>query len=222
MFGLVSLRDRLIAWVCMLAGACLLRGTQSRTTYRVHFFHTGPHYAYKEGLWHLDRSPMPVPPPRAWLQSRALMASPTPLLAAARQAELWDYPDLCLRTFIVQGLREGFRIGYTASWRQLRSARRNIPSYEHPKVADKYLHYPTIDIGIERILTVDPGAQLSKLDIKDAYHIVSVHPDDWPMLGMQWKDTFLWIPACPSARDQCKSSSQLWPMPRNGSSRPRG
>ena len=40
-------------------------------------------------------------------------------------------------------------------------------------------------IWAERIVTVGPGAQLSKLDAKDAYRIVPVHPDDWPMIGMQ-------------------------------------
>ena len=33
-------------------------------------------------------------------------------------------------------------------------------------------------------------AQLSKLDIKDAYRIVSVHPEDWPLLGMYWKGQY--------------------------------
>ena len=52
------------------------------------------------------------------------------------------------------------------------------------------LRYPSIDMGIEQILDIGPGAQLSKLDIKDAYRIVPVHPDDWPLLGMQWKGQY--------------------------------
>ena len=51
------------------------------------------------------------------------------------------------------------------------------------------LRYPSIDMGIEQILTAGQGAQLSKLDIKDAYRIVPVHSDDWP-IGMQWKGQY--------------------------------
>ena len=189
-----------------------------------------------------------------WLRSQVPKSSPTPLLASVWQAALRYYPDPRLHNFLVQGLREGFCIGYTAPRVQLRPAKRNIPSsYAHPDVVDKYLahecklgrvlgpwhtpppcplqisrfgvipkksqpgkwrlivdlsfpegasvndgippsycslRYPSIDMGIEQILTIGPGAQLSKLDIKDAYRIIPVHPDDWPMLDMQWKGQF--------------------------------
>lgn len=205
-----------------------------------------------EDLWRLDRSPDPIP--RGCLRSQWPAPSPTPLPASAWQLALQDYPDPRLRRFLVQGLREGFRIGYSTPRDQLRPAKRNIPSaYEHPEVVDKYLEnectlgrvlgplqapppctlhisrfgvipkksqpgkwrlivdlsfpegasvndgippsscslrYPSIDMGIQQILTVGRGAQLSKLDIKDAYRIVPVHPDDWPLLGMRWKDKY--------------------------------
>ena len=47
------------------------------------------------------------------------------------------------------------------------------------------LRYPSINLAIQQILRVGQDAQLSKLDIKDAYRRVPVHPDDWPLLGMQ-------------------------------------
>ena len=50
------------------------------------------------------------------------------------------------------------------------------------------LRYPSNDISIKQILAVGQGAQLSKLDIKCAYRIVPVHPDNWSMLGIHWKD----------------------------------
>jgi hypothetical protein len=31
---------------------------------------------------------------------------------------------------------------------------------------------------------------LSKVDIKSAYRLVPVHPDDWPLLGMQWRGKY--------------------------------
>ena len=52
------------------------------------------------------------------------------------------------------------------------------------------LHYPSIGVAIERTLQVGPAILLSKLDIKDAYRIVPVHPDDWPLLGMRWKGQY--------------------------------
>lgn len=237
---------------CMLAGARSLRGNVYTTPYPIHCPHIGSQYAYMDDLWQLDRSPASVP--RVWLRSQVLQPSPTPLLAPVWQAALRDYPDPRLRHFLVQGLQEGFRIGYNAPRGQLRPAKRNIPSsYEHPEVVDKYLanecklgrvlgpwltpppcpihisrfgvipkksqpgkwrlivdlsfpegasvndgippsycslRYPSIDMGIEQILTAGQGAQLSKLDIKDAYRIVPVHSDDWPMLGMQWKGQY--------------------------------
>ena len=49
------------------------------------------------------------------------------------------------------------------------------------------LRYPSLDLAIQQILKVGQDAQLSKLDIKDAYRIVPVHPHDWPLLGMHWR-----------------------------------
>ena len=225
---------------CMLAGARSLRGNVYTTPYPIHCPHIGSQYAYMDDLWQLDRSPASVP--RVWLRSQVLQPSPTPLLAPVWQAALRGYPDPRLHHFLVQGLQEGFRIGYNAPRGQLRSAKRNIPSsYEHPEVVDKYLanesptlptshqpfwgvpkevtagqmapdcdlnlpegasvndgifpsycslRYPSIDMGIEQILAAERGAQLSKLDIKDAYRIIPVHSDDRPMLGMQWKGQY--------------------------------
>lgn len=31
------------------------------------------------------------------------------------------------------------------------------------------------------------GALLAKLDIKSAYHLVPVHPQDRPLLGIEWR-----------------------------------
>ena len=52
------------------------------------------------------------------------------------------------------------------------------------------LRYPTIDLAIGQILQLGAGTQLSKLDIKDAYRIVPVHPQDWELLGLVWKGSY--------------------------------
>ena len=50
------------------------------------------------------------------------------------------------------------------------------------------LHYTSVDkvAGVARRL--GPGAQLAKVDIKSAYRLVPVHPDDRPLLGVCWHD----------------------------------
>ena len=40
------------------------------------------------------------------------------------------------------------------------------------------LQYASIDDAVKLIMLLGPGTQLAKLDIKDAYRIVPVHPDD--------------------------------------------
>ena len=45
------------------------------------------------------------------------------------------------------------------------------------------------------------GAQMVKFDMESAYHIVPVHPDDRPLLGMPWKgcwnSTSFWLDVGP-------------------------
>ena len=38
------------------------------------------------------------------------------------------------------------------------------------------------------ILHKGKGTLLAKLDLESAYCILPVHPDDRPLLGMEWKD----------------------------------
>ena len=49
------------------------------------------------------------------------------------------------------------------------------------------LSYIHIQDVIKHILTLGPGALLAKIDIKSAYRIVPVHPDDRPLLGMSFQ-----------------------------------
>ena len=49
------------------------------------------------------------------------------------------------------------------------------------------LHYATVDDAVGIVQNLGRDAQLVKLDIKDAYRIVPVHPDDYHLLGIRWK-----------------------------------
>ena len=49
------------------------------------------------------------------------------------------------------------------------------------------LRYATVDDAVQVIQRLGRGTQLVKLDIKDAYRIVPVHPDDYHLLGITWR-----------------------------------
>ena len=49
------------------------------------------------------------------------------------------------------------------------------------------LSYTSLDEAVQRILHLGQGATLVKLDLKDAYRIVPVHPDDHHLLGISWR-----------------------------------
>ena len=64
----------------------------------------------------------------------------SPLQLAQFQAELRDYPDQAAASYVLTGLREGFRIGFEASSVSLRSVSANMSSaLVHPSVIDAYL-----------------------------------------------------------------------------------
>lgn len=50
------------------------------------------------------------------------------------------------------------------------------------------LRYVRVDDVVQQLLQLGPRALMAKLDIKSAYRIVPVHPDDRFLLGMQWDD----------------------------------
>ena len=49
------------------------------------------------------------------------------------------------------------------------------------------LRYSTVDDAVRLIQKLGRGSKLVKLDIKDAYRIVPVHPDDYHLLGVKWE-----------------------------------
>ena len=54
------------------------------------------------------------------------------------------------------------------------------------------LTYASVEDAAGMLRTLGKGALLAKLDLKDAYRTVPVHPQDRPLLGMRWKgETFI-------------------------------
>ena len=57
------------------------------------------------------------------------------------------------------------------------------------------LSYISVDDVSRVVASLGRGTLLAKVDIKSAYRIVPVHPEDRPLLGMQWKGQ-LYIDTC--------------------------
>ena len=50
------------------------------------------------------------------------------------------------------------------------------------------LKYVSVDDAVTAVQQKGPGAQLAKIDIRNAYRIIPVHPEDRWLLGMSWED----------------------------------
>ncbi len=58
---------------------------------------------------------------------------------------------------------------------------------------------------IEIIIHFGPGALLAEVDIEAALRILPIHPNDYNLLGMSWKDQFFYHRVLPmGARSSCK------------------
>lgn len=192
------------------------------------------------------------PEPGQWVVPPGMRGMNSPLVVEKFREQLAGHPDREYRDYLLEGLEQGFRIGFRHGVCQRKQAKANMKSaIENPDEVDKYLaverqkgrvygpldpsefpavgvsrfgvipksHQPgkwrlivdlshpkgaSVNDGIERdlcslsyvsvddairaILAQGRGTMLAKFDIESAYRLVSVHPDDRPLLGMRWKD----------------------------------
>lgn len=49
------------------------------------------------------------------------------------------------------------------------------------------LSYTSVDTIVARVIQLGQGTLLSKMDIKQAYRLVPIHPEDRYLLGMEWQ-----------------------------------
>ena len=174
----------------------------------------------------------------------------TPLIFASWQQALIHHSNPALVNFFLDGISQGFRIGFNQLPRGLKSAHRNLSgALQHPQAVEEYLsaeilhhriagpfkkelipvahinrfgvipkhHQPnkwrlivdlsypaghsvndgipkalcglsyiTIDNAIQKILELGPNTLLAKIDIKNAFRILPVHPADRHLLCMEW------------------------------------
>ena len=84
------------------------------------------------------------------------------------------------------------------------------------------LQYASMDDAMRLIRSLGPGCHLLKMDLKDAYRIVPIHPDDQHLLGISWDGGCMWIAHCLLGCDQHQNCSQQWRMQWPGLSSPQG
>ena len=176
----------------------------------------------------------------------------TPLKVEAWMERLATYPDKAFATFLLRGIREGFRIGVPCVHP---SSSQTPISYEHESIVQSYLDrevhlgrmarltpteaaplaplglqispfgvipkrnhpdkwrlivnlsaplglsandaidpelsliaYTSIDDAAHFVQLLGRGCLLAKLDLREAYRAVPVHPADQPKLGVKWKE----------------------------------
>ena len=180
-----------------------------------------------------------------------LKGCPTPLKWREWDEGLREHPDNTFASYVVSGIREGFRIGFDYQSHRYKSAKRNmISATDHANVVRDYLakecaegrilgpfdpqylphvqvspfgviekkergkwrlildlsspegfsvndgispdlcslSYISVDDVAKIIAQLGPGTQLAKVDIKSAYRMVPIHPDDRHLLGMKWEE----------------------------------
>ena len=84
------------------------------------------------------------------------------------------------------------------------------------------LHYPSVHDGARMARALGKGALVAKLDLKNAYRIIPVHPDDRWLLGVRWQGQTLLDAALPfGLRSAPKlftavADCLLWIMQANG------
>ena len=64
----------------------------------------------------------------------------------------------------------------------------SINDYIEP--LDFSLQYSTIDDAIAICHTLGKGALMAKVDLKNAFRLCPVRPEDWHLLGIHWRDRF--------------------------------
>ena len=59
------------------------------------------------------------------------------------------------------------------------------------------VHYSGLDEAVAMVRRLGRGCLLAKTDLKNAYRTIPVHPDDRPLLGVNWEDTVFLDAALP-------------------------
>lgn len=69
------------------------------------------------------------------------------------------------------------------------------------------VHYASIGNAISLIKSIGRGSFLAKTDIKSAFRIIPIHPEDYHLLGMKWNNAFFFDRCLPMG---CSSSCAIF------------
>ena len=75
---------------------------------------------------------------------------------------------------------DGWRMIHHLSFPEGMSVNDTIPHIEAT------VQYATVDQAVEKIVKLDQGCFLAKTDIKSAFRLIPLHPDDYPLVGFKW------------------------------------
>ena len=105
----------------------------------------------------------------------------TTLLWPVWELALRAHPDKIFASYIVEGICEGFRIGFQHDQRTLRPKQRNLLSaYEHPYVVSEYL---AEELKHNRILGPLSGTQIASIHVSSFGVIPKRHqPNKWHLI----------------------------------------
>ena len=232
-------------------------------------------------LLELDRC---RPPSQHELQDQ-LRHIETPVRLSVWQEALANHPDQSFAKYILNGLKEGFRIGFNHKEAKLQQGTHNMPCSNH-KVVSEYLEtelnlnrlvklsdreaalagihcspigiipkknkpgkwrlivdlsspegasvndgvnkdmcslsYTSVDVITNKVLELGQGTLLAKMDIKQAYRMIPVHPEDRYLLGMRWQETVFVDKTLPFGLRSAPlifsavADALQWTMQRNG------
>ena len=202
------------------------------------------HYRYQADLLQLEAATLTT--------ALALWPrGPTPLRYQALQEALRSHPDPEFTSFILRGLRDGFRIGFAHQSQRLRATDRNHPSsLANPTSVNAFiaaeldagrlqgpvaasakpllhtspiglvpkghtmnrwrmivdlsfpatasvndgikadlcsLRYATLDDALQLVSLLGRDSKLVKIDLKDAYRMIPIHPADHYLLAITWE-----------------------------------
>ena len=49
------------------------------------------------------------------------------------------------------------------------------------------IQYSSVDAAMKLVQRLGPSCGLAKVDLRNVYQVVPVHPPDWPLLGTSWR-----------------------------------
>ena len=52
------------------------------------------------------------------------------------------------------------------------------------------LQYVRVDDAIRILKSLGPGSFMAKTDLKSAFRLILIHPDDWDLLGIHWNNQY--------------------------------